>query len=472
MNNNLQNLYNKSPYFIKEIMVNTKSFLNRKKRYTKDYYNFLEELNSNTSLEYSEIKKYQAIKLSELLLEVYTYSDYYKSIFNELKIEKHQIIEQPFDVLFKLPFLEKDVRKKEVERIVNTNPNRKASTITYTSGTTGTPTKNYLDNYSQSFVFAIWSRFHRMVGIDKFSKNIRFSSNIVVKPDANKPPYWIFNRLDNQLLMSVFHLKNENLASYVKKIIEFSPRYIDGFPSAIYIIAKYINDNNIDLNIKLDGICTTAETLYENQRYEIEKAFKCKVFNQYASSEGSPFITECKYGKMHLLEDTGVFEILNENNEECMPGELGRLVVTSFTNWKTPLIRYNILDYALKSKEETKCKCGSEFKYIDSIQGRSNDMLWTYEKGYVSGGIASAIKDIQGILKTQIIQETPENFLIRIVKESNYKLENELLITKKLKDRLGFNISINFEYVNDIENAKSGKNKMLTRLFDVKDYTN
>ncbi|MGL5235574.1 MAG: phenylacetate--CoA ligase family protein [Empedobacter falsenii] len=469
---NLQNIYNKSPYFVKEIMVNFKAFLNKKQRYTKDYNLSLEILNDNTHKTYSEIKEFQLSTLKSLLLECYKYSKYYNLIFRRLGISEECIINDPFFVLNKMPLLEKETRKKEVENIINTNPNRKISKVGHTSGTTGTPTKNYLDTYSQSFVFAIWTRFHNMIGINKFDKNIRFSSNLVVNPNATTAPFWIFNRLDNQLLMSVFHLKQENLNDYVKKIIDFAPKYIDGFPSAIFIVAKYINDNNIKLNIKLDGICTTAETLYDNQRDEIEKAFNCKVYNQYASSEGSPFITECKYGKMHLLEDTGIFEILNDNNEECKPGELGRLVVTSFTNWKTPLLRYNILDYALKSNDVGKCKCGSNFKYVDSIHGRANDMLWTYEKGYVSGGIASALKDIKGILKTQIIQNTPDDLVVKIIKESSFKEDYENLLIKKLKDRLGSSISIKIEYVNNIEHAKSGKIKFLTRLFDVNDYLN
>ena len=467
---NLKNIYINSPYFIKQLLVNIKAYLNNKKRYSKTYEIISKELDDNLYKTYDEIKEYQKLKLKKLLLECFDFSVYYNNLFIERNIDKEVIDKDPIIVLNAMPFLEKQDRKERVDDIINTNSLRKATTVTYTSGTTGTPTKNYLDNDSQAIIFAIWARFHRMNGINKKDKHIRFSSNLVVNPNTKKQPYWIYNKIDNQLLMSVFHLKNENLLSYVKKIIEFSPRYIDGFPSAIYIIAKYINDHNIKLNVKLDGICTTAETLYENQRYEIEKAFKCKVFNQYASSEGSPFITECKHGKMHLLEDTGVFEILNENNEECKPGELGRLVVTSFTNWKTPLIRYNILDYALKSKDEIKCKCGSEFKYVDSIQGRSNDMLWTYEKGYISGGIASAIKDIEGINKTQIIQSTPKNILIKIVRTENYKKSNEDKIILELKKRMGNNISIDFEYVEDIENAVSGKSKLLIRNFNIADY--
>ena len=61
------------------------------------------------------------------------------------------------------------------------------------------------------------------------------------------------------------------------------------------------------------AITTTAETLYDYQRSIIQEFFQCKVYNQYASSEGSPFITECKSGSLHVNMDSGIFEFLNKN---------------------------------------------------------------------------------------------------------------------------------------------------------------
>ena len=43
-------------------------------------------------------------------------------------------------------------------------------------------------------------------------------------------------------------LKELYIPSYIKKIKSFKPELIDGYPSAIYVIAKYINTNNINLN--------------------------------------------------------------------------------------------------------------------------------------------------------------------------------------------------------------------------------
>src|SRR5690606_25639518 len=109
----------------------------------------------------------------------------------------------------------------------------------------------------------------------------------------------------------------------------------------------------------------------------------CKVYNQYASSEGSPFITECTEGHLHINEDSGIFEFLNNKNNPAQPGEIARMVVTSFRNWKTPLLRYDIEDNVLIPLTQITCKCGCKMYYIEKIIGREDDILWTEEKGYV-----------------------------------------------------------------------------------------
>ena len=150
----------------------------------------------------------------------------------------------------------------------------------------------------------------------------------------NKNIFWRFNSAYNQKLYSTFDMRYENLDYYVTDLNKFAPEIINGFVSAIYQLAKYIIDQKRTIVFKPKAIFTTSETLLPIHRVIIEKAFQAKVFNQYASAEGAPFITECVAGKLHYNIDTGIIE----------PQEDGRMLVTSFTTHGTPLIRYNIGD--------------------------------------------------------------------------------------------------------------------------------
>ena len=463
-------IYRQAPYFLKVILLNVIALLNYKKRKTIGYSLYLKKYLTQWLLDLENLENIQKDELKNLLKEVYTYSSYYQKIFKSTNITIEDIDNHPRNVLSRLPLLEKTDRRNFSKEILSKNPKRKLIEIGYTSGTSGTPTENYLDQESIDRSFALWSRFHETIGIKKGMKSIRFSGRLIVNPEQKTGPFWVYNYFDKQLLMSTYHLTERNIVEYINKINKFSPQYLDGYPSAFYIIANFAIKNGIKLKYQPIAITTTAETLFDYQRSIIQEFFQCKVYNQYASSEGSPFITECNYGGLHVNIDSGVFEFLNKNNQPARPGEMARMVVTSFRNLKTPLIRYDILDTVILS-EPIDCRCGCKMPIIEKIIGREDDILWTEEKGYV-GRMDTAYKGLEGIVQSQIIQLSPTKFIIKNVIDNLYTNDIEYKFKKNLIDRLGNNIELNFEYVDSIPLGKNGKFEAVKRKFNIDDSNN
>jgi phenylacetate-CoA ligase len=460
-------IYQKSPYFIKYALFNIGGYLNYKKRYDLDYNKYLLEYLNNWNSSREDIMEYQKNQLINLLKDCFIHVPYYRKIMLEKNISISDIESMPYETLKLMPLLKKIDRKAQIELLINQNPLRPTAEIGYTSGTSGSPMINYIDKESNERSFALWTRFHRVIKLPQKFKTIRFSGRLIISPTTSKPPFWMENRFGKQLFMSSYHLKNEYLQFYINKINDYKPELIDGYPSSIYVISKFINDNKIQLDFRPIAICTTAETLYDYQRTEIEKAFFCKVFNQYASSEGSPFITECRDGNLHINEDSGVFEILNSDDLPAKKGEIGRLVVTSFRNLKTPLIRYDIEDTVLLSNQIGECKCGCEMPVIEKLIGREDDILWTEEKGYI-GRMDTAYKGLIGIVKSQIIQKSPREIIVNNIVDKDYTdLMNSIFI-QNLKDRMGENIDIKINIVEDIPLSSNGKFDAVIREFDIK----
>ncbi len=130
-----------------------------------------------------------------------------------------------------------------------------------------------------------------------------------------------------------------------------------GFPSTMLEIARYGLKHKIDFTANsIKAVFPTAETISREMREEIESFFKTRMYNQYASSEGAPFIFECSRGNLHLELQSGVFEVLDDNNR---PADSGKLVVTAFTTNGTPLIRYDIGDSIILEKDFIHCDCGN-----------------------------------------------------------------------------------------------------------------
>ncbi len=457
-------IYDSLPYPFKVILLNIKGYLNVKQRYTKEFESYLQEHIKLWDASPEDVTNFQKNKLAMLLSEVLEYSKWYSSIMQDLGITIEEIKKDPMGVLKKMPILEKAQRKDEVESIVNTK--RETVMVGHTSGTSGAPTIDYLDRDSINVSFAIWKRFHRVIGVTRKSKQVRLSGRLIVDAKAKKPPFWVYNYFEKQLLMSTYHLTSSGLQHYVNKLNKFKPELIDGYPSAIYVISMYINKNDIKLDFVPKAIAVTSETLYDYQRTEIEKAFDCHVFNQYASNEGSPFITECVNGNLHLNLDSGVFEFVNINGESAKPGEIAKLIVTSYINLKTPLIRYDIGDTVLLPAENEKCSCDCSMPIVKKIIGREDDILWTEEKGYVVSA-DTGYKGLSGITQGQIIQESPKEITINLVIEDGFDERMKEKLLTNFRDRLGENVEYTVNILDNIPLGPNEKFDAVKRNFDL-----
>ena len=143
--------------------------------------------------------------------------------------------------------------------------------------------------------------------------------------------------------MSSFHLSDDNIIHYIDKLSSYKPAAIEGYPSTLYILAKYMNRNNIVLPMR--AAFSSSETLLPFQKEEIEKAFSCNVYDFYGLAERNVFATECEFhdGK-HLNFEYGYTEIVNDAGDRLEEGEKGYLVSTSLQNYGMPIIRYKTND--------------------------------------------------------------------------------------------------------------------------------
>lgn len=459
----LQSIYLKLPNCIKTRAMTAYGYILKRKRQGLYYQTAYEQEKNNDKLSIHELEQVQLDKLKELLLEAYQYSEYYKKSFKNYGITVQQITDagSAEELVEKLPVLPKQEFKENIHQLESTDPKRKTCATTYTSGSTGTPMAVHVDKEANQYTFALWRRFYDWMGLPNKFKNVRFSGRIIVEPERRTPPYWVYNGASRQLFMSTYHMTMENMPFYIKELNRFQPELIDGYPSAIATVADYLLGHGQTLKFTPIAIATTAETLTEDAKRRIQEAFRCPVYNQYASSEGAPFACECREGSMHLWTDTGIFEFVDPVpvSDELLQAEL---MVTSFRSKKTPLIRYRIGDMALIYKEEKRCPCGCRYPIIHSITGRRDDILYTEEKGYV-GRLDTAYKGLDHIRESQIVQTALDKIEIYLVTECGYTEKTEQELKKNLQNRLGTQAEYQFLYVDWIPRGANGKFRSVIR---------
>ena len=119
-------------------------------------------------------------------------------------------------------------------------------------------------------------------------------------------------------------------------------------------------------------VYTAGEVMTSNRRRVLEQIWGVPVIDNYGMTETGPMATDCRYGCLHPIDDSYIFELLDDDlKEEVSPGEVGNLVITSLTRYALPLVRYLPGDRARKYRKS--CPCGEEMAM--QVKGRMQDTL-------------------------------------------------------------------------------------------------
>lgn len=446
-------IYSVSPRFLQNAYISLFGLRRQHLRYGGGFRNYLSAALETQWSEKEWFTIYQLKRLNILIKAAFN-SDYYRSVFKKIGLDKERSLTSIEDI-YRIPFLEKDVLRTNPASILAVDPDKERLAEFHTSGSTGTPltVKMCLDDFRERMAYL--ERQFLWAGVSRRMKILTFTGRKIVGSSSDKV-FWRYNAFGRQLLFSVYHLKETHKQDYIKKIIEYNPEIIEGYPSALSVIASWILDSSTDVSLKsLKAVFATAETLTHEQRSIIENAFKCKVINYYASNEGAPFITQCEFGKLHINPETGIFEFLKPDGNRAGPGEIAEIVVTSFTTRAMPLIRYKIGDSAILSRTES-CECGRNMPIVDEIVGRTDDIFETPYRGFV-GRLSTSLKLLPSVAKeAQIQQHSPEHFVLLIATEVAITESELKVIRNDLTDKLG-PVKIEIRFVKEIPRGPNGK---------------
>jgi len=450
-------IYARSPVWMQDLMISIQGFIYNRQRFDMELAKmYLAELLESQWWTSEQFQEAQNIRLRDHINYAAKNIPYYQELFKKESIDPESI--KSIDDLRKLPILEKETVRKRPTDFLPQGAVQKSWNKLFTSGTTGSPMTVY---YSRTSFTRLWSfvfRLRHWAGLDDpfFPRRVQFTGRDIVpdKKITSNGVYWRRNIPGNSLLMSTSHLSQDSVRRYIDKITEFKPDLVDGYPSAILIVAKMA----CQMGLKLHGpkaVITTAETLSIDHRREIEATFGCKVFNQYASTESGTFITSCEHGHLHVNPEFGICEILNKEGRPAYPGEDGEIITTSFCNREQVLIRYRIGDTAIQGSNEV-CRCGRAMPRIDEIEGRIDDLIYIPGRGFV-GRFDPVFKGLTGIYEAQIVHESLNRLLVKFVPGKGYNQETQAALIANLRKKVGTEVSIELECVKEIPRGPNGK---------------
>lgn len=415
------------------------------------YYN---EFLQNNDMSLKEIQKHQNNKLREIVHYCYKNIPYYHDLFNSLGL-KPEDIERTED-LYKLPILTKDDIKKNIEKFY---PNYKEK-IKYingsTGGSTGVPLKYRMSEDSYNAGFALLFRGWGLAGYKLGDKVAVIAGGSLVKKNLS---------LANQFKDFVYSFKHyssygmdENLLNeYAHDMIKWKPKYIRGYASSVFQLAKFIHENHLEDKFAIQGAFTTSEMLLPNQREIIAKVFKCDVFDTYGLNDGGISAFECdKHNGMHIDIERSFLECVDDNGYNVYNKE-GKILATTLIDFSMPLLRYDTGDLGVLS--DVQCSCGCQRPLLKELKGRVTDTLNLNGK-IIGSPVLTVLMGKTSVEQYQIIQKGENKLLIKLQKGSDALKKDEAFIKESLENQVG-PLEIEFEHVDNFIYPNGEKHKFI-----------
>lgn len=315
--------------------------------------------------------------------------DFYKKRFEDIEINNINSKED-FE---KLPFTDKNDLRDAYPLGLQAVPDEEIVRIHSSSGTTGTPviipyTKKDVADWAIMFKrcyetaeITNLDRIHITPGYGLWTAGIGFQAGAELLGAMSIP------------------MGPGNTEKQIKMMIDLKSTVLCATSSYALLLAEEIAKRGCGDDIHLTKGVIGSERWGDKMRKRIANELGVKLFDVYGLTEiyGPGIGMSCKYEcGMHMWTDYIYFEIINPKTGELVPeGETGELVITTLCKEGAPLIRYRTHD--LTRLMPGKCECGLEYPRIDTILGRSDDMVKVKGTIIYPSNVDNLLSSIEGV---------------------------------------------------------------------------
>ncbi len=323
-----------------------------------------------------------------------------------------------------------------------------------TSGSTGTPIASIWTVEDLRDSLALREvRSARWAGVSFILPRATFSGRMV-EPDSDTcRACYRFNFVEKQVYFSAFHLSPETAVKYVEALRRHRIQWLTGYAVSYYHLGKFILEKGLEVP-PLKAVVTTSEKITPSMRQVMEKAYGCRVFEEYSTVENVIFASECEHGRLHVSPDVSVVEILKEDGTPCDPGEIGEVVVTSLARRYQPFIRYRIGDLAMWDSDP--CPCGRAMPVLKEVIGRIEDVVIGPD-GRQMVRFHGIFVEQPHVREGQIIQEAIDRIRVKVTTTPEFNQRDVTDIEQRIQQRLGPEVHVVVQPVEAIPRTRAGK---------------
>ena len=416
------------------------------------------ELARNKELAEVDYYRFVETKRNEILNYHIANNSFYSNFVKKQKFSDWESVPVMSKASFQLPLLERLSRGYTKSNVHYHN----------TSGSTGNPFYFAKDPFCHALSWAI--------NFDRFAwHDIDYGADLQARfygiPSRGLPrkKEQLKDFLSHRRRFPVFDLSEPKLESFLNRFRKSKFVYANGYTSSLVQLAKFCIAKNTTVSSicpSLKAVVPTSEVCDLIDRKLLTKGFGVPVINEYGCAELDLIAFEDINENWLINHETLHVEILDDNNIPVLPGEEGRVVVTSLYNKAMPFIRYDVGDRAVLDD----MKVGSH-RRMKIVKGRTNDFALLPSGKKASGlsfyYIAKELFSSEHFMKEFIIvQETKHHFSLQYVATRELTVEEKDSFLKATINYLEEGLEISFSRKQIIQRSAAGKLKSFISLIN------
>ena len=293
----------------------------------------------------------------------------------------------------KLPFTDKGDLRQAYPLGLAAVPMEEIVRIHSSSGTTGTPviipyTRGDVEDWAEMF-----ARCYRIAGVTNRDR-------VQITPGYGLWTAGIgFQNGAERVGAMVVPMGPGNTEKQLKFMEDMGTTVLTATSSYALLLAEEIAKRGIRDRLCLKKGIIGSERWGEKMRKRIASELGVQLYDIYGLTEiyGPGIGISCDYEcGMHMFDDYLYYEIINPKTLEPVPdGELGELVITTLKKQGAPLIRYRTHDMTRAIPGD--CPCGCKYPRIDSILGRTDDMVKVKGVLIYPAQVDNVLKEVDGV---------------------------------------------------------------------------
>ncbi|SMC26336.1 phenylacetate-CoA ligase [Desulfacinum hydrothermale DSM 13146] len=418
---------------------------------------YLAELERSQWASRQEIEAIQLHKLRALLKTALRHSPWHAERIRQAGLDEGALDAMGLDDLARLPTMTRQDARENRDRIAWLGVPGGAY-LYNTGGSSGEPLIFYFGKWRQASDTAGRFRAQRWWGVEVGEPQVWLWGAGLHAGPTDKIKL-LRDRMVNQLFLNAFEMTLANMDAYIQAIRRFRPKSLYGYASSLSLLAARAQEKGVDMRLPgLKAVFTTGEPLYPHQRDLLQEVFGVPAASEYGSRDVGFTAHESPTGRILLMSESIILEVLDGDGHPVKPGELGEAVVTGLCSQAQPFIRYRTGDVVRYTGQT--CPEGRGLHVLGEVSGRTTDFV-TRSDGTIMHALAViyVLRATPGVARFKFIQHAVDDVEVWVVTGPQWNEERRTQVVEGLKARLGENVQVGIRLMEDIPAEASGKHR-------------